>query len=182
MNPTRLARRYAEALMGAAEDATAVPAVASDLRQIDGLIRGSRELQLFLKSPVIKKDKKREVLRSIFEGKVHVLTSRTLALLAEKGREEALPFVILEFFRLEDERNGIIEVEVRSATVLSPDQIARLRERFESLSTKKVRIAATLDPSLRGGFRAKMGDTVYDGSVSRQLEILRERFIHVAQN
>ena len=182
MTPTRLARRYAEALMGAAEDEKQVPAVAADLRQLDTLIAQSRDLRRFLQSPAIKKEKKQEVLRTLFEGKVHPLTARFMNLLAEKGREEVFSLIIREFFRLEDERNGVVEVELRAASPLTADQSTELLRRFESLSKKKVRIALKADPSLRGGFVARLGDTVYDGSVRRQLEILRERFARVAPN
>jgi F-type H+-transporting ATPase subunit delta len=72
---------------------------------------------------------------------------------------------------------GIVNVHVLAAAELSEQQTAQLEQRFEAYSKKKVRIDVSLDPKLIGGFIARIGDTVFDGSVKRQLELLRKRFI-----
>ncbi len=67
-------------------------------------------------------------------------------------------------------------VEVKAAVELVKAQSAETQKRFEGYTKKTVQISFSLDKQLRGGFIAKVGDTVYDGSVKRQLELLRERF------
>jgi F-type H+-transporting ATPase subunit delta len=182
MSPTRLARRYADALMTSAEELGVVAQVAGDLRQLESLLAGSREFRLFLESPVIKTEKKQDTLHALFDGKLQPLTLRLLLLMTEKGREAVLPVMIAEFFHRQDEREGVVEVGVRAASALTPEQTAQLTRRFEAVSKKKVRIAFSLDAALRGGFLARIGDTVFDGSVRRQLELLRDRLIREPQN
>jgi F-type H+-transporting ATPase subunit delta len=172
----RIANRYAEALLTTAEELHILKNVSDDLTLIQHIIQESREFQLFLKSPVIKKEKKQEVCKATFGPSVQPLTLQFLSLLIEKEREDALPSVIVAFFRLQDEMLGIIHVSVTTAAELSQPQTAQLKQRFEVYSKKKVFIDVSLDKQLIGGFIARMGDTVFDGSVKQQLKLLRRRF------
>lgn len=176
MSLNRVARRYAQALLDASAEAKREAQVSQDLDTLSALIRGSNELRLLLKSPVVKREKKQEALRAVFEGRVEPLTLEFIGLLAEKGREQALPLVVEEFRRLRNERLGVVSLDVTSATPLSKEQTEAIRLRFAELTNKTVNVAVAVDASLKGGFSARLGDTVYDGSIRRQLELLRLRF------
>ncbi|OGU32922.1 MAG: ATP synthase F1 subunit delta [Ignavibacteria bacterium GWA2_55_11] len=175
MSQERVARRYAEALLGSAADAKREEQVAADMDLLRNTIHGSRDLLLLLKSPVLRMEQKLSALRSIFEAKVQPVTMDFLRIVVEKRRESAIPEMVEEFLRLRDERLGIITVEVVAAADLSGDQNRKLQEHFESVTRKKVRITFSIDKAVKGGFRARVGDTVFDGTISRQLELLRKR-------
>ena len=172
----RIANRYAEAVMTAAEELHILKNVSDDLTVLRRIIQESHEFQLFLKSPVIKKEKKQEVFKATFGPSMQPLTLQFLSLLIEKEREDTLPSVIGAFFRLQDEMLGIIHVSVTTAAELSQQQTMQLQQRFEEYSNKKVFIDVSFDKQLIGGFIARMGDTVFDGSVKQQLKLLRRRF------
>jgi F-type H+-transporting ATPase subunit delta len=172
----RIANRYAEALLTTAEELHIRKEVSDDLAVIQRIIKESREFQLFLKSPVIKKEKKQAVFLASFGSSVQSLTLRFLSLLIEKEREDVLPSIIDSFFGLQDEILGIVHVRVKTAAGLSQQQTAQLKQRFEAYSKKKVFIDQSLDKQLIGGFIARIGDTVFDGSVKQQLELLRKHF------
>jgi F-type H+-transporting ATPase subunit delta len=176
MTNLRIANRYAEALITTAEELHILKNVSDDLTVIQHIIKESHEFQRFLKSPVIKKEKKQEVFKATFGSSVQQLTFHFLILLIEKGREDALPSVIEAFFRLQDEMLGMVHVDVKTAVELSQQQTEQLKQRFEEYSKKKVQIDKSLDKQLIGGFIARIGDTVFDGSVKQQLELLRKRF------
>lgn len=177
MTELRIAYRYAEALLTAAEEQHALKQVGDDLAMIHRIAKESRELQLFLKSPVIKKEKKQKVLEAVFARAVRPLTLQFIRLLIEKEREELLLQILDAFFVLQDRKLGIIHVTVNAASTLSSEQVERLTKRFEIYSGKEIRLHVHLDQKLVGGFVARIGDTVLDGSVKRQLESLRRRFI-----
>ena len=172
----RIANRYAEALLTTAEELHILKNVSDDLTVIQLIIKESHEFQLFLKSPVIKKEKKQTVFKATFGSSVQSLTIQFLSLLVEKERVDALPSIIEAFFRLQDEMLGIIHVRVKTAAELSQQQMTQLKQRFEAYSKKKVYFELSLDKQLIGGFIARIGDTVFDGSVKQQLELLRKRF------
>ncbi|MEK6651174.1 MAG: ATP synthase F1 subunit delta [Bacteroidota bacterium] len=176
MKHARVARRYAEALLDVSAGSEREQRVAADLEMLHTALHDSRELRMLLKSPVVKSEKKMDVLRAVFADRVDPLTMEFLALLAEKGREDTLEQVVVEFRRMRDDRLGIVTLDLSAATVLSKEQSDAIRQRFESLTGKKVRMAFSVDAGLKGGFRARVGDTVYDGSIRRQLELLRQRF------
>ena len=176
MSAYRVARRYAEAVIELAEDQKQGERLAGDLESVQKAMKESVELQSFLKSPVISKEKKRVVLSALFKANVGVLAFDFLNLLVEKGREDVLDSILVEYFKMRDDQLGIMTLELRAAIDLTTDQQKTIAKRFEEMTRKKIRVVFSVDKRLKGGFVARVGDTVYDGSVSRQLELLRSRF------
>ena len=62
---------------------------------------------------------------------------------------------------------------MRSAIPLTDDQKARLAEALGRATGKEIEVKVIVDPSIKGGLVAQVGDTVIDGSVRRRLEQLR---------
>jgi len=176
MSAYRVARRYAEAAIELAEDQKQGERLAGDLELILMAMKESVDLQRFLKSPVISKEKKRTVLAALFKAKVGTLAFDFLNLLVEKGREDVLDSILVEYFKMRDDQLGIMTLELRAAVDLTSDQQKTIAKRFEDMTRKKIRVVFSVDKQLKGGFVARVGDTVYNGSVSRQLELLRNRF------
>jgi F-type H+-transporting ATPase subunit delta len=176
MSAYRVARRYAEAAIGLAEEQKQAERLAGDLQLIQKAMTESVELQSFLKSPVISKEKKHMVLTALFKSKVGTLAFDFLNLLVAKGREDVLDSILVEYFKMRDDQLGIMTLELRAAVDLTSDQQMIIAKRFEEMTRKKIRVVFSIDKQLKGGFVARVGDTVYDGSVSRQLELLRSRF------
>src|SRR6187455_3025266 len=96
LNP-RLASRYAKSLIDLAVEQKALEVTLKDIQLIDATIRGSRELALMLKSPVIKADKKDAVVNAVFSGRLTPLTQAFIRLLTFKGREDVLGEVASSF-------------------------------------------------------------------------------------
>jgi F-type H+-transporting ATPase subunit delta len=176
MTNVRVARRYAEALVEIAEEGKNIDATIKDLEFLKSSIQVSHDLLLFLKNPIISRSRKRDILRVLFADKIQKSTIESLGFIAIKGREELLPDIIDQFFQIWDERQGIVNVDVKTAVKFSAEQTAILRGTLEQYTHKKTRIAFREDAQLIGGFVARVGDTVFDGSVRRQLELLRQRF------
>jgi F-type H+-transporting ATPase subunit delta len=177
MSEMRVARRYAQALMQSAQEQRMLERVAQDMQALKEVLRSAREFRLFLSSPVISTEKKRNIVTELFAHQLHAMTFTFLHMLIEKGRENILPDIITQFYSLHDEMLGIISVDVKTAVSFSGNQEKALITQLEALSGKKVRVTFSMDKSIQGGFIAQAGDTVFDGSVRRQLERLRERFI-----
>lgn len=150
-------------------------ALANDLLTVQAALRSSRDLRLLLASPVVSKEKKRGVVTDIFKAKIGEDVFHYLQAIIEKGREGILPEILAEYFLLRDEQLGIISVTVRTAVEFTPSQQQSLSKQLESYTQKKVRVSFSLDKVLKGGFVARVGDTTFDGSVRRQLELLRLR-------
>jgi F-type H+-transporting ATPase subunit delta len=178
MRNTRVARRYALALMTAAEGQQSKAAIATDVGFIGNLIRSSRDLRLLLTSPIVSIPRKRSVLHEILKGRVQPMTLSFIDLLVTKQREALLDEIADQFLALHDERQGIVNVNVTTAVALSAEQQRTLTTALEQQTKKKVRVNTVLDPAIKGGLRVRIADTVVDATVTHKLERLRLRFIH----
>ena len=101
--------------------------------------------------------------------------AKLLTLLAERDRLSLLSDVAAVFHeRMLDEQN-VLQAEVTTAVPLGADEQQALQARLSAATSKQVTITPHVDPALIGGIVARIGSTVYDGSLANQLARLRER-------
>ena len=92
-----------------------------------------------------------------------------------KKRERSTEDILLAFTQLVDEQAGRLVADVTSAIELTSKQQDALVEKLSGYSGKQVRLSMRVDSSIKGGFIAKLGDTVFDGSVATQLQRLKRQ-------
>jgi len=177
-----VAARYAAALadvvtagVHASSTAQADPAeITAQLRAVDEMIDSSTELKNALASPAVAPSRKRAVMaRLIAPMNVSAQVRNFLFVVIDHRRVQQLKSIIEAFENLADQRLGFVRADVTSAQALPEEQRAALEVQLSRLAGKKTRLRYTTDPALVGGVVAKVGSTVYDGSVRGQLERLR---------
>lgn len=174
---TKAARRYASALLQLGKERQEVESILSDIELIKSTLDDSRDLQVFLQSPVIKFDDKTEALEKIFGDEVGEVISKFIALLARKNRLQLLPQIVGAFIQEYNKYAGIIEIEVSSASELDEQQVSRLKEALEGKTGKKVKLDVKQNKSLKGGIAVRIEDTVIDGTIKHKLEQLSEKLL-----
>jgi F-type H+-transporting ATPase subunit delta len=170
----RIALRYAQALMDIGNQKNSVAEIARDMKTIDEALRDVHELKALLHTPVIRPDIKRKVLHSVFAPHISKDTMYFIDLLVKKGRADVLDLSTQEFLRLLDVTTGTVSALITSARILDDSAKQQILSKLEKISAKKVRASYAIDSKLRGGFVAKVGDTLIDASLQHQLENLRE--------
>ncbi|MEI8032410.1 MAG: ATP synthase F1 subunit delta [Chlorobiaceae bacterium] len=170
-------RRYASALLSAAEEGNFLDQIVEELKVVRDVLGNSRDLLHALRSPVIKGDKKIHILEEVFRDSVGVKMHLFLKLIALKKRAGLLPEIISEFEILLDEKRGVVNAHVTSAVTLSESQSSELLGRLADYTGKKIRASVTVDETLLGGVAVKIGDTIFDGSVSHQLQMFRQALL-----
>ncbi len=90
MVDSRAASRYAKSLLGLAIEQNAVEQVAEDMKLFTKVVEGNKEFGLMLRNPIIKHDKKRDILEKLFKGKVNTLTLSIFDIITRKNREPLL--------------------------------------------------------------------------------------------
>lgn len=173
MSSVIASRRYAYALLTAADEGGFLDEVTSEMEVIGETLAGSRDLVRVLASPLINGDRKTHILEEVFKGKVGDRMMRFLSLIARKKRAGILAGIASEFKVLLDEKNGVVNVDVTSAAELSAEQAKDLVNGLATYTGKKVRARMGLDSELIGGVSVKIGDTILDGSIRHQLQVLR---------
>lgn len=175
MTQSTVVPRYVRALVDAAEERGVLEQVQEDVQGLQGLLLQSEDLQAFLADPLAHPQQKQQTFRALFSGKVNELTLNFLMLLCEKRRERVLDGILQGFLDLLDERRGVATAQVRAAKPLAPEQQERLARRLSERSGKQVQLQVEVDPGLKVGFVARLGDQVFDGTLEAQLNRLRER-------
>jgi len=173
----RVARRYAQAMYEAVPGDVGVEALLSDLRDLENSLRASHDLRIFFTSPVISQTQKRITVKALFEGRLNPYTVATLLFLVDNGREKLLPEILAALFELDRDRKGIQPMTVTTSLALDDAQRASVTNAITAMVRKPVEAAFRADEALLGGIVVRVGDMVYDGSIKRQLQRLRERFI-----
>jgi len=170
-------RRYASALLSAAEEGNFLNQIVDELHVIKEVLEHSRDLVYALRSPLVKGDRKIHILEEIFKDSVGEKMFLFLRLVAHKKRAGLLPEIIDEFQILLDEKRGVINVDITSATVLSDEQTAELVTKLAAFTGKEIRPRMAINEQFIGGVAVKIGDTIYDGSISHQLQMLRKSLV-----
>jgi len=176
MTSPAVASRYANALVDVVLDPKAhaeAPAIARDLRAFEAMLASSLELRHALASPSVPVARKRAVIGRIAErldaGRI---TRNFLFVLNQHRRMDALAAVIEAFEVLLDERLGFSRANVTSARELDAPQRQQLEAELGRLTGKRMRLKFAIDERLIGGVVARIGSTVYDGSVRGRLASL----------
>jgi len=175
-----LFRRYAKVLIEVARRDKLLPRVREDLRSFRELLKSHPELEGFFSDPKVNPLRKQELLEELLSvADYEEIIKNFLRLLASRRR---LPYFeeIWEAFESEINRlEGVVVAEVVSPFPLSAGQTRKIARQVSRVLSKKVEIKSRVDPSIIGGIVIKIGDTVYDGSLKKQLQLLKERLVQV---
>jgi len=176
MSTRTSATRYAKALLDVVGSDADAGAIELQLQAFVQLLGASAELRQALLSPSVPAAGKRGIATAIAE-RIGMAPNgvRLLQLLADRDRLDIMNDLLAVYRERLLDRRKIVRAEIRSAVPLSPDAVKAIESRLGAVTGKNVAIDATVDPDLIGGVVAKVGSTVYDGTVKTQLEKLRKQ-------
>jgi F-type H+-transporting ATPase subunit delta len=103
--------------------------------------------------------------------------TKTLVLLAKTGKLNLVPDLAAAYQERLLAHQNIVRADVTSAAPLSPEKTKALEESLAIVTGKKVVLSVGVDPALLGGVVARIGSTVYDGSVKTQLQRMRQELV-----
>jgi F-type H+-transporting ATPase subunit delta len=174
-----VATRYARALVDVVTEpgSSIEPALALEqLRSVLKLIQESQVLQVALESPAVAPSRKRAVmLRLLGPAGIHEKVRNFVYVVIDHRRVHEFASIVEAFEQLLDERLGLVAVEIQSARALSDPQRTALEAQVSRLCGKKAKLKFSIEPALIAGVVARVGSTVYDGSVRGQLQRMRTR-------
>ena len=176
MKSTKAAGRYAKALLELALDSQKIEVIENNMQQILTVSNEAHDFQVFLSSPLIKVDKKLEVIKSIF-GNFDALSISFLEMVATNGREDLITEIAGSFLTQLKEHRGIVPVTIISAKPLDAQTKDQITSKISASINGTLEITENVDESLIGGFIVRMGDHQIDASVSNQLNRLKQELV-----
>ena len=176
------ASRYAKSLMDLAVESNQLDAVRGDMKVVREICSQNSDFVLFLRSPIIKTDKKIEVLKALFEGKISPLSLSFLNLVTSKNREAYVQEITRAFDELYKANKNIFTATVTSAKGLDSVSKQKVLDLIKSQMNGEVELLEKVDSSTIGGFILKIGDRQIDKTVSRQLSNLKKELTNRGLN
>ena len=171
------ATRYARALLDVAVAEKAdLDQVDRDLAAIVDLFTEHKTLAQVLLNPVVPVPRKRAAMDALTSrAKLLPMVAKLLGLLAERDRLVLLPDLLSAYRdRLLQHRN-VIRAEITTTTPLPADRVKAIESSLARATGRTVSLSANVDPAIIGGVVTRMGSTIYDGSVTRQLQRMKEK-------
>ena len=178
MKGHRAAVRYAKSLMQLSSEKSLLNDIKADMDIILNAINDSKELENFLNSPLIKIDKKKSILESIFKGKVNELSMNFIMQVANQKREALLKTICQEFIKQYNQMFNIAKVELTTAKAINKDQRKKVMDFIQSnYKYNSVEMNETVDEDLIGGIILRIEDRQIDGSIKRKLQDIKKELI-----
>ena len=168
--------RYARALFDVALKEGDIEQAGRDMAGFADLVAGNEVLKRVLSNPAIPAARKRGVVEQLLAkaGGISPIVVKLLTLLADRDRLAMLPDIAAAYKNRLMEHAKVIRAEVVTAVALPADRVAALQRGLASATGREVQLETRVDPSIIGGAVARIGSTVYDGSVTRQLEKMKD--------
>lgn len=151
--------------------------VKADMLLFTKTIEENRELEVVLKNPIVLSDKKKGILKALFEKRVQPLTYKAFELILLKNRENILDEIAVEFVNEYNTLKGIAVATVATPYKLDNTQKKEISKIVEDITEKQVELVESVDESLIGGFVLKIGDIQIDESVKSKLAKIQRALV-----
>ena len=171
------AARYARALLDVAIKETAdLDQIEHDLDSLAELFKQYPALAHALLNPVVPVPRKRAATAELTAlARLTPIVTKLIELLADRDRLVLIPDLLTAYReRLLDYRN-VIRAEITTTVPLPPERAHTIQASLAKTTGRTVALTMNVDPSIVGGVVTRIGSTVYDGSVARQLQKIRTR-------
>ncbi len=165
-------RRYAQAVFDIARDQDTLDQWRDDLQTIADVL-GLPDVQAFVESPRVSQENKRQLLDQHL-GSVAPLGRNLAMILIRRNRSHLAQGILDDYLRMLDEERGIVAASVTSAEQMDDDLQEQVRLLLNRQVGRDLRLSVDVDPEIIGGFVARVGDRVLDGSTRARLRNLRE--------
>jgi F-type H+-transporting ATPase subunit delta len=175
MNKDVVAKRYAEALFQLAKEQDNVETIEQNLRVVKEVFVKNTEFRRFLQVPTITKEAKKKVINETFSS-ISGTVLQLVCLLVDRQRDDIIPALADDYIERANEYRSIAEATVYSVRKLTGEETIALAEIFaKKVDKKRLRITNVVDSTLLGGVKVRIGNRIYDGSLSNKLiKIQRE--------
>jgi F-type H+-transporting ATPase subunit delta len=176
MKGLKIASRYARSLIELSQEKGTLDRVQADMQLINASCSGSRELMVFLNSPIIRTDKKQAVVRELFGSRVSEITARFLDIIIAKRREMFIPDIAAAFIRQFKQIRHIHTAEIITAAPLDDTLRKQVMDILRGYTHTEIELHEKVSTDLIGGYILTVEDKQDDTSIRTKINKLRRAF------
>jgi F-type H+-transporting ATPase subunit delta len=171
--------RYARALLDVAiQERVDLDQIGAQLADVVELFERNPTLSRVMLNPAVPVPRKRAVMIELTNrASLSPILSKLLVLLAGRDRLVLLPDMLAGYRERLLAHQQVVRAEITTAAPLAADRAHAIEAGLARLTGRRVRLQTRVDPAIIGGVVARLGDTIYDGSVTRQLAKIREKLV-----
>ncbi len=166
-----IARPYAQAAFALAQDGRALASWDAALALAAAVVADSK-VAMALDSPRLTADDKSALVLSLCGDRLGTDQRNFLRVLIDADRIALLPQVRTQFQELKDAAEGVAKARIESAFPMTDAQLTELTGALQKRFGRRIEASVVVDPTLIGGARITVGDTVVDGTVQAQLQAM----------
>jgi F-type H+-transporting ATPase subunit delta len=170
----KIEKKYAKALFDILLTEDEYAAVFAQLKQLQTYFDAEPGIYEFLTNPINELHHKMVILEKLEQR--FVLSPLTINFIAIIMKRQKLVFyagIMEELNTMHNNARGILHVEVTSAIPLNEATKNKLIKSFEEHTGKKIILSHTVDSTIIGGLIARIDSVIYDSSIKKQLELIR---------
>ena len=177
MRDETVARNYAHTLFELADRHDGVERYQEGIEVVARLLHENPTFALFLQTPRIPLNEKKKVVREAFDATLPRPLLNFLLVVLDKRRQRLLRPIAREYHDLVDRHLNRVHAEVTVARALDQPALRAVTERLTALLGRIAIPHVRVHPEILGGIVVRTGDTIYDGSVRRQLDGIRKQLL-----
>jgi len=169
-----MAGRYATALFELALEGKAIDQVQSELSAFDALVASSPDLRRLVRSPAFSAEEQARALSAVLDkAGLRGIAANFLKVVATNRRLFAVHDMIRDFNKLVAGHKGEVTAQVTVAEELNGARMNDIRDALKQVTGKDVKVDVTVDPSIIGGLKVKVGSRMVDASLRTKLNSIK---------
>lgn len=172
-----VAKRYAVALFQLAKEQNTIDQFEKELNIVKEVFTTNGELIDVLKHPKVTKEVKKSIVKEAFTGLSQQIVN-TLLLLVDRHRVDIVTEVVSQFIQIANEASGVEDAIVYSVRPLTDAELKSISTSFaKKIGKASLRLQNVVDKALLGGLKLRIGNRIYDGSISGKLERIERQLV-----
>lgn len=167
------AKNYAKAMFDAAQELGKIETIKNDFNTVYSSMLVDKDVVSFFTSAFVDGNIKIGILKKVYEDSIAEETFNLLSILIERDLINILVAIIVEYENLCNEYYNILSTKIIASSEI--ENIEELKSSIRNMAVdKNVHFTVEIDESIMGGIIVQIDDVIYDYSVRRLLENVKD--------
>lgn len=173
-----IARVYASSLVELGQSMKTLPEFEEEMRFVAGVIKEEADFRNFLVAPGIARETKKDFIDKVFKGNLSETIVNFIKVLIDNDRQSCIVEIYEALSALVDDVHNRQQVTIVTSTDLDSSMKEKLTGRLKEILKKDIILKSEIKADILGGIIIKVGDTVIDGSLAKDLRNIKNNLLN----